>query len=169
MLSEKIVKALNEQVKREAEASFLYLSMGGWCDSKSLSGCANFLFEHSKEENSHMLKIYHYILEMNGKAIVPKVSAPNVKYDSIRTLFEQIYEHEKYISKSINNIVSLAIGENDHATNNFLQWYIEEQREEESLMRSILDKINLIGDSPSQLYHIDMEVAKMTTTVVPSE
>ena len=162
MISNKVVKALNSQIEREAQASFLYLSMAGWCDRQSLSGCAKFLFAQAAEEHNHMLRIYHYILDMDKVPVAPTVKASQTEFDTIQVLFEQIFRHEQFISNSINDLVSLAMKENDHATTNFLQWYVEEQREEESLMRSILDKIKLIGDGPSHLYHIDNEVAKMT-------
>lgn len=164
MISNKVIKALNAQIEREAQASFLYLSMAGWCDRKSLSGCAQFLFAQADEEHSHMLRIFHYILDMDKVAVAPAVKKSETEFDTIQVLFEQIYKHEQYISQSINELVSLAMKENDHATTNFLQWYVEEQREEESLMRSILDKIKLIGDGPSHLFHIDNEVAKMTAS-----
>lgn len=162
MITKKVVDALNTQIEREAQASFLYLSMAGWCDRMSLSGCAEFLFAQAAEEHSHMMRIFHYVLDMDQEAIAPIVGSSAKNFESIQLLFEQIYKHEQFISKSINDLVNLAMKENDHATTNFLQWYVEEQREEESLMRSILDKIKLIGDGPSHLYHIDNEVAKMT-------
>jgi len=162
MISKKVVDALNKQIEREAQASFLYLSMAGWCDRMSLSGCAEFLFAQSAEEHEHMMRIYHYVLDMDNIAESPRVEKTALEFDSIKNLFETIYQMEIDITKHINDLVNLAMEENDHATNNFLQWYIEEQREEESLMRSILDKIKLIGDGPSHLYHIDNEVAKMT-------
>lgn len=163
MISDIVVQALNKQIEREAHASYLYLSMAGWCDRMSLSGCALFLFEQSAEEHSHMMRIFHYILDMDKVAVSPVVHRTETEFESIQSLFEQIYKHEIDISENINNLVNLAMDNNDHATTNFLQWYIQEQREEESLMRSILDKIKLIGNGPSHLYHIDNEVAKMTT------
>jgi len=168
MISDKVISALNKQIEREAQASFLYLSMAGWCERMSLSGCAQFLFAQSAEEHSHMLRIFHYVLDMDKVAISPKVEQPEAEFESVFVLFEQIFKHEQYISKSINELMNLAIEEGDHATTNFLQWYVQEQREEESLMRSILDKIKLIGDGPSHLYHIDNEVAKMTATDEPN-
>jgi ferritin len=163
MISDIVIQTLNKQIEREAHASYLYLSMAGWCERMSLSGCASFLFEQSAEEHSHMMRIFHYILDMDKIAISPIVQKTQTEFESIQSLFEQIYKHEIGISKNINDLMNLAMKNNDHSTTNFLQWYVQEQREEESLMRSILDKIKLIGNGPSHLYHIDNEVAKMTS------
>jgi len=91
MISKKVIKALNKQIEREATASFLYLSMAGWCDRKSLSGCAKFLFAQAAEEHSHMLRIFHYVLDMDSVAIAPAVKKAESDFDTIHMLFEQIY------------------------------------------------------------------------------
>ncbi|KAA3638181.1 MAG: ferritin [Bacteroidetes bacterium] len=168
MLTEKMEAALNAQIVMEAYASNLYLSMGAWCEQKGLEGCAKFMYRQSEEERSHMLKIFNYINETDGHALVPGIKEPLHKWESVRTMFESVYEHEKNVTKSINDLVRISYAENDHATLNFLQYYVEEQREEEALMRSILDKITLIGDGPQSLYFIDMEVEKINN-LIPEE
>ena len=158
MLTEKMETALNKQIATEAYASFLYLSMASWCDQQGMSGCAQFFYRQSAEEHLHMMKIFNYILEMDGKAQSPSIEqAPN-QYASIGNVFESVYEHERKVTQCIHDLVNLAISEHDHATHNFLQWYVEEQREEEALVREILDKIRLIGDGAQSLYFIDKEV-----------
>lgn len=161
MLSKKLEKALNDQLEMESYASFLYLSMASWFDSAGMEGCTKFMFRQSEEEKEHMLRIYNYILEMDGKAIVPGVKQPPNKFKSAVDIFNAVYAHEKKVTKSINNLVDLSNKENDHATFNFLQWYVTEQMEEEGLMRSILDRINLIGDGPQSLYYIDKEIERI--------
>ncbi len=158
MISKKMQTALNEQIVLEAYASHLYLAMAGWFDLQGLEGCAQFMYRQSGEENMHKMRIFNYLLEMDTQAIVPAVSKPPVTFKSVPEVFKSAYAHEQKVTKSINTIVDLAIKENDHATHNFLQWYVNEQREEETLMRSILDKINLIGDGPQSLYFIDKEI-----------
>jgi len=158
MLTEKMANALNEQVETEAYASFLYLSMASWCEQQGMNGSAQFFYRQSAEEHMHMMKIFNYILEMDSRALAPAVKQPPADFQSIRIVFEAVLDHEKKVTQCIHDLVDLAIAENDHATNNFLQWYVEEQREEESLVRDILDKIKLIGDGPQSLYFIDKEV-----------
>jgi ferritin len=150
--------ALNEQLAMEANASHLYLAMAAWFDLQGLEGCAQFMYRQSDEERMHKMRILKYLLEMDAAAIVPEVSKPPATFKSVPEVFKSAYGHEQKVTKSINKIVDLAIAENDHATHNFLQWYVSEQREEETLMRSILDRINLIGDGPQSLYFIDKEI-----------
>ena len=158
MISDKLVEALNGQIEMEAYASFLYLSMSCWCESKGLKGCAAFMRRQSEEENVHMLKIVDYMLDVDHCPKVPAVQQPPSDFESIVTLMHDVFEHEKKVTRSIHNLIEMCNKEDDFATFNFLQWYVTEQREEESLMREILDKIKLIGDGPQSLYYIDKEM-----------
>lgn len=166
MLNEKINQALNEQIGREGYASFLYMAMSSWCDYKGLQGCSNFFRRQSAEEHFHMMKIIDYIMEMDGRALVPEIMQPPSDYGAISDLFKKTFEHEKEVTASIHKIVDLSLAENDHATHNFLQWYVEEQREEENLIRSILDKIKLIGEGAHALYYIDKEVEQINNQMI---
>jgi len=161
MLTKKLEKALNDQMELESYASYLYLSMASWFDSEGMEGSTQFMFRQSEEEKEHMLRIYHYILDMDGKAIIPGVKQPPSKFKNPREVFKAVYSHEQKVTKSINNLVDLSKKEGDHATFNFLQWYVSEQMEEEALMRSILDRINLIGNGPQSLYYIDKEIERI--------
>lgn len=158
MISKKMEAALNQQIELECYASFLYLSMASWCDKEGLEGSAKFMHRQSEEEREHMLRIFHYISEVDGHALVPSIKQPPLEFDSAKSLFEQVYEHEQKVTNSINKLVALSYEENDYSTLNFLQWYIEEQREEEALMRTVIDRIKLIGDGPQSLYYIDKEI-----------
>ena len=161
MISQKIEEALNAQIVLEAYASFLYLSMASWCDNEGIEGSAKFMHRQSMEERDHMLRIFHYISEVDGHAIAPAVAQPPSEFESLQELFKQVYAHEQKVTAAINQIVDLCYQENDYSTLNFLQWYIEEQREEEVLMRGILDRIRLIGDGPQSLYYIDQEIERI--------
>ena len=161
MISKKIEAALNEQIALEGYASYLYLSMASWCDKEGLEGCAKFMHRQSDEEREHMMRIFYYISEVDGHALTPAIPQPPHEFESVKELFNQVYAHEQKVTASIHDLVALSYEEKDHTTFNFLQWYIEEQREEEDLMRSILDKIKLIGDAPQSLYYIDKEVEKI--------
>jgi ferritin len=164
MLKPVIIDALNAQVAMEGFASANYLAMASWCDREGLEGCANFLYRQSDEERMHKLKIFHYINEMDGHALSPAIAQAATTYPSVTNLFENVLAHERKVTASINNLVDLCYKEQDHATQSFLQWYVNEQREEEALMRQILDKIRLIGETPGSLYWIDQELQKINAT-----
>lgn len=169
MLSQKMVDALNEQIAMEGYASFVYLAMAGWFESKTMQGCAAFMYRQSAEEHMHMMKIYHYLLEMDAMPVTPAIRQPAQDFTSAKNVFEETLAHERRVTKSINDLVDLARQENDHATYGFLQWYVSEQREEEGLMRTILDKINLIGDGPQSQYFIDKEIDAINQAEVAAD
>ncbi|HHM20566.1 MAG TPA: ferritin [Bacteroidetes bacterium] len=158
MISKKMEAALNEQIKLEGYASFLYLSMAVWCDQQGLNGCHQFLMRQADEERTHMMKIFEYLAEVDGFALTPGINEPPHHFESVQALFKMVYAHEQKVTKSINSLIALASQENDYSTESFLQWYVNEQREEEALMRNVLDRINLIGDGPQSLYFIDKEM-----------
>lgn len=169
MISAKLVEGLNDQIEMEASASFLYLSMSIWAESKGLKGCASFLRRQSSEENMHMLKIIDYLLEVDQSPIVPSINKPESHFESIGALMKHVYEHEQRVTQSIFKLLEMCLKEEDFATHNFLQWYVTEQREEESLMREILDKIKLIGDGPQSLYYIDKELIDINNSLQANE
>lgn len=169
MISNAMVAALNQQISLEGYASFLYLSMASWCDREGMEGCALFMHRQSAEERMHMLKIFDYISEVDGHALTPEIKQPPHEFSSVEELFQKVYTHEQKVTASINELVALSNEENDHSTGVFLQWYVNEQREEEALMRSILDKIKLIGNGPQSLYFIDLEIAKINAAAVQAE
>lgn len=159
MLNPNVQTALNKQIVDEHYSSLFYLSMASWCDTRGLPGCAAFLYGHASEERDHMLKLVHYVNDMGGKAVIAGVAAPPAEFESLKAIFVQLQEHEQAITRKINSLAALCWEEKDLGTFNFLQWFLAEQREEESLVRGILDKLNLIGDDPSKLFWIDKELA----------
>ncbi|MEM6964680.1 MAG: ferritin [Bacteroidota bacterium] len=169
MISEKMAKALNKQISLEGYASFLYLSMASWCDNEGLEGCTKFMHRQSAEEREHMLKIFEYLSEVDAHALTPAVAQVPHTFESPQKMFEMVYAHEQKVTKSINDLLKIARSENDYTTENFLQWYIAEQREEENLMRSILDKIKIIGNSPMTLYYIDKEIESVNAYELAEE
>ena len=169
MISKKMEQALNKQIELEGYASFLYLSMASWCDKEGMDGCAAFMHRQSEEEKEHMLRIFHYISEVDGHALTPAIKQPPYEFESVKSLFEEVYAHEQRVTKAIHELVALSLEEKDHTTHHFLQWYIDEQKEEEALMRTILDKIKLIGNGPQSLYYIDMEVEKINAATLTQE
>ncbi|WP_185850841.1 ferritin [Blattabacterium cuenoti] len=171
MFSKKIQESLYKQLYRESESSELYLSMGSLVECKygHLEGIYNFLYDHSDEERKHMLKIIRYINKrgvysfLNFKENrVEKESTFFLKNESsLRDLFQILFEHEKKISKEINFLINLTLKEKDYFTYNFLQWFVEEQIEEESITKILLDKISFIGEDKIGLYLFDLDVRKI--------
>jgi len=164
MLSEKMLKALNEQITLEFYSSNLYLQMSSWCEFNALDGCASFLKAHAAEEMEHMQRLFTYVNETGGLAIVGQIDAPPVEFKSISEIFQETYKHEVYITSKINKLAKIAQQEDDFSTFNFLQWYVAEQHEEEKLFKSIIDKIEMIG--PGGLFFIDKEVENMVGATV---
>ncbi len=168
-MSPEMQEKLNNQIEMEGYASFLYLSMFTWCDFRGLTGCAQFFKRQAAEEHMHMMKLVEYMQEMDEKAVIPRIEQPPADFDEISSLFEDVLAHEQKVTNSINDLVEFASKDKDHSTYNFLQWYVEEQREEENLIRTILDRIKLIGESPQKLYYIDKEVEAINGTVATGE
>lgn len=166
MISELIEKALNDQIKIEAESSQIYLAMACWAEVKGLEGVAVFMYKQSQEERDHMLKLVKFVNERGGHAKVSELSAPHITFNSFKKMFEELYNHEIFVSKSINELVHTSLQEKDYATHNFLQWYVSEQIEEEAVARTILDKINLIGDDKGGLYLFDRDIQNLTVSTV---
>ena len=168
MLSKNIEKALNNQIKIEAESSQIYLAMACWAEVKGLEGVAGFMYGQSQEERDHMLKLIKFVNERGGHAQISKLAEPNVTFKSFKEMFEELYKHEIFVSESINELVHISLQEKDYATHNFLQWYVAEQIEEEAMARTILDKINLIGDDKGGLYLFDRDIQNLTVSTAVS-
>jgi ferritin len=162
MLSNKILNLLNEQIALEDYSANLYLAMSSWCANQKLSGAAKFLEAHSDDEHSHMRKLFTYVNETGSMAKIGALAQPPHQFDSIKDVFVKTFEHEQSITKKINELVDVALGEKDYSTFNFLQWYVAEQHEEEHLFRTILDMIDIIGVDGRGLFMIDREIGKMT-------
>lgn len=162
MLKPRIEEELNKQVTYEAQSSQIYLAMASWAETQGFEGVADFMYKHSDEERTHMLKLIKFINERGGHALVPALVQPQVKFNNLKELFESLLRHEEAVSDKINELVHVSLEERDYSTHNFLQWYVSEQLEEEALARTILDKLNLIGDeSGSGLYMFDRDVANI--------
>lgn len=165
MLSKNMLDALNRQINLEFYSSNLYLQMSAWCEYQSLEGCAAFLQLHAVEEMAHMQRLFTYVNETGGLAILGQINAPPSEYESVVEVFKQTYEHEVLITTEINKLAKIAQDESDFSTFNFLQWYVAEQHEEEKTFKSITDKIEMIGLEGSGLFFIDKEVEKISTDI----
>lgn len=159
MLSKIIQEALNRQVAMEAESSQAYLAMASWAEIQpGLDGVTDFFYRQSDEERIHMLKLIRYINERGGFAVVPELPQPNITFQSLQRVFQEFLKHELKVSASINDLVDLALNEKDFSTHNFLQWYVNEQIEEERLARTLNDKLELVGDDKSGIYLFDRDI-----------
>ncbi len=170
MISRKIEEKLNAQVAREAASSQLYLAMASWAEVEGFEGVSEFLYRQSDEEREHMLKLIKFVNERGGSAIVPSLEQPPAKFTSMRSVFEDLLEHERGITNAINELVHITLEEKDYTTHRFLQWYVEEQLEEEALAQTILDKLKLIGEEKGGgLYMFDRDITSMSANPATDE
>jgi len=165
MLSEKMQDALNGQLNREMYSAYLYLAMSAYSTYIGLKGFANWFMVQYQEEMMHAMKIYNYINDQGGQVKLMAIEQPLTEFESPMDMFEKTLEHEKFITKSINELVDLAIAEKDHATNIFLQWFVTEQIEEESNDKDIIARLKLIGKDGNGLLMLDKELAARVFTL----
>ncbi len=159
MLSKKIENSLNEQIEKEGYAAQLYLAMASWSETQGYDGISQWFYAQHMEEIEHMLRIIKYVNERGGHAIVPKIEQPPKEFEGIKQIFEASLEHEQMVTRSINDIVGLCLNEKDYTTHNWIQWFVDEQLEEESSVNAIIDKLNMLGDK--NLYIFDRDIMKM--------
>ena len=156
MLTKKVQESLNAQIQKEGYSSNLYLAMASWAENEGFQGISEWLYVQADEERMHMLKFIHYINERGGKAILPSFEQPPVAYGSIRDLFKEVLKHEEFVSASIYDIVAVCIAEKDFTTQNWTQWFVNEQIEEEKNAQAILDKLKILGDGSLYLFDRDI-------------
>jgi ferritin len=159
MLPKKVEEILNTQIEKEDYSSQLYLSMASWAENKGFEGVSNWLYAQAEEERLHMLKLVKYVNERDGVAKIPGIDTPPADFEDVYVMFDKVLAHEKYISASINEIVAVCIAENDFTTQNWIQWFVTEQIEEEASVKAIIDKLNLLGKN--NLYLFDRDIMSM--------
>jgi ferritin len=164
MISKKMQEALNEQVTAEFYSAYLYLAMEAFFESVNLPGFANWMRVQTQEELTHGIKIYDFLNERGGRVILKAIEQPPSEWASPLAVFEAAYKHEQKVTGLINALVNLAVEEKDHAANSFLQWFVDEQVEEEKSASDIVGKLKLIKDSPQGLYMLDQELAQRVFT-----
>ncbi len=166
MVTKKVEKALNEQILKEEHSSRLYLGMASWCQREGYQGASDWLYKQSDDERLHMLKLVHYLSDRGGTVAYSSMEPLKAGYKILHDIFEQVLKHEEFISASINKLYATCTAENDFTSAQYLQWYINEQIEEESTARSILDKIRLAGEQKGGLFMIDKELGEMAAKKV---
>jgi ferritin len=164
MINSKVEGALNDQIRKEFYSSYLYLSMAAQFESMNLKGFAHWMQVQANEETKHGMKIYGHVVERGGKVILQPIDAPPSNWKSAKEMFTAAYQHEQKVTESINKIVELARTKKDNATEVFLQWFVNEQVEEEATANEIAQKLQLIGDNAPALVMLDGELHKRSTS-----
>ena len=158
MFSDKMQAALNNQINAEFSAFYTYLSMSAHFEAENLPGFATWMGHHAEEEQMHAMKIYDYVNERGGKVQLQAIDTPKTSWDSPLDAFEDALEHERHVTHLINKLVDLAIEESDHATNSFLQWFVDEQVEEEKVVDDVIQDLKRVGDSNLAIFMLDREL-----------
>ena len=167
MLSDTINKALNEQINAEFFSAYLYYSMAAYFEDIGLPGAANWMHHQGIEEMTHGAKIFNYIGDRGGRVILDAIDQPQSEWPSPLAAFEAVYEHEVVVTGLINRLVKLAREESDFNTDNFLQWFVAEQVEEEASADEIVQRLKLVEQDKGGLFMIDRELAARTVTLPP--
>jgi len=165
MLKKEMVDALNEHMNKEMYSAYLYMSMSAYCDSIGMKGFAKWFMVQYHEEMFHAMKMYEYVQRQGEDVILKSIDTPPDSFQSPLDMFEQTLAHEQYITKSINDLMELAISKKDHATQIFLEWYVTEQVEEEDNDNDIIAQLKLIGDHPQALLMLDRELGTRAVNV----
>ena len=169
MIGDKMQEALNGQINAELYSAYLYLSMSAYFKSINLDGFANWMLVQTQEELVHAMKLYDHVNERDGRVLLGPVEGPPTEWESPLAAFEAAHKHEQMITGKINKLVDLAVEDKDHATNNFLQWFVSEQVEEEASANEVVQKLKLMKDAPGGLFMIDRELGQRVFTMPPAE
>ena len=169
MIGKKMEKALNEQVNAEMYSAYLYLSMESWFKSQNLNGFANWMRVQTQEEMVHAMKMYDFVIERGGRVLLKSIQGPQTEWDSPLAAFEAVSEHEQKVTGLINDLVDLAIKEKDHATNSFLQWFVNEQVEEEASADELVRQLKLMENAPGGMFMLDRELGQRVFTPPASQ
>ena len=169
MLSPQMEDALNQQINAEYYSSYLYLSMSAYFESINLAGCANWMRIQAEEEMSHVMKFFHFVAERGGRVKLAAIEGPETDWEGPLAAFEATLTHEQHVTSLINRLVDLALAESDHATNNFLQWFVAEQVEEEASADAVVQQMRLMKDAPGGLFMIDRELGQRVSAAPDAE
>ncbi len=168
MIDKKMEKALNGQVNAEMYAAYLYLALAAYFETTALDGFANWMYAQVEEEIGHAMRIFHFINERGGQVVLEAVTKPTADINSPLEAFEAALAHEQKVTGMINELVDLASELKDHATYNFLQWFVNEQVEEEDSVDEVIQKLKLIGDRGNAIFMLDKELgARVPTLLAP--
>ena len=168
-MNKSIEALLNDQIKYEANASMHYLAMASWADENGYNGIADFFYRQSEEERVHMIKLVKFVNERGGKVNVPALDKPKADFKSLNELFAAFLNSEMFVTEQINRVILECLNKKDYNVHNFMQWYVTEQLEEEAVARTLLDKLNIIGDDKSGHYMFDRDINSIASSVDTDE
>ena len=168
-MNKSIEKLLNDQIKYEASASMQYLAMASWADEAGYNGVSEFFYNQSEEERMHMTKLVKFVNERSGKVVVPALDKPKDSFKGLNELFETFLNSEIFVTEKINHIIYECLQVKDYNVHNFMQWYVSEQLEEEAVARTLLDKLNIIGNDKSGHYLFDRDINNISQEAAPEE
>lgn len=167
MIAKKMETAINNQIQEEMYSFYLYLAMSEYGASEGLPGLYHWMRNQAMEELNHAVRFMNYVAEKGGKAELKALQAPPKTWKSAKQVFEEALKHEGHITECINGLVDLALSLKDHATVNFLNWFVAEQVEEEAAAKAVIDMINLTGSAPGGMFMVDRELATRPAAVHP--
>ncbi|UCH80331.1 MAG: ferritin [Nitrospiraceae bacterium] len=162
MIDKKMEKAINKQINWELYSSYLYFSMAAYCDSVNLKGFSHWMRTQAMEELTHVKRFYDFLTSRGGRVIFSEIKAPPTKWNDPHKVFEETLKHEQHVTKLINDLMNLAHDLRDHASIGFLQWFVDEQVEEEESVDDVLQSLRLNENNPGGLFMIDKELAQRT-------
>lgn len=151
--------AMNRHINRELFSSYLYLSMAAWCEAEGLRGFSHWMRLQVVEENTHVMKFFDFVLDRGGRVELQQLAAPENAWDSPLAVFEAALDHEREVSGYINELMDAVMEARDHAANVFLQWFVQEQVEEEATVADIVSRLRLVGADGRGILLIDQELA----------
>ncbi|MFC1584299.1 ferritin [Fibrobacterota bacterium] len=164
MINKKVEQAINKQINAELFSSYLYISMAAWFEAKNLKGFANWMRVQAQEEIVHAMKFFNFVIDRGGKAIMTAIDAPKVNWKNSIEIYHDALKHEQKVTSLINNLLTLAEKENDHASSSLLQWFVDEQVEEEASASDMLEQLKLVNGRGSGLFILDREARQRVFT-----
>jgi ferritin len=159
MLSKSLQEALNDQINKELYSAYFYLGMSAWCESQNLPGGAHWLSAQAGEEQGHALKLFRFVIDRGGKISLQAIAQPPQEFTSLLDLFEQVLEHEKKVTALIHGLYKAALAESDYPSQVMLQWFINEQVEEEKNATAIVETLKTVGTQGASLFMVDRQLA----------
>ena len=159
-MKEQLESALNDQIQAELYSAYLYLSMSAYCEAINLAGFAHWMRVQAQEEQEHAMKFYDFICDRGGRVVLQAIEQPPVEFESAADVFAKTYEHEQKVTGRINDLYALAVEAKDYASQSFLQWFVDEQVEEEKNASAILEMLKMVGDKGHALLMLDRQLAR---------
>lgn len=158
MINKKLEAAINDQINFELYSAYIYLAMSAWCKDQNYNGFAHWMEVQAREESFHAMKLFNFIFDRGGKVNLTAIKQPEGSWKSPLDVFKHSHEHEQIVTSRFSDLTDLAMKEHDHVTTVLLQWFINEQIEEEATVRNIVDQLKMMGDSRDSIFMLDREL-----------